>query len=245
MSESNDVKIEEKVKADPRIKALFETGLHFGYSKSKRHPTMAGFVFGLKNRVEIIDLEKTEELLKKAKIFAENLGKTGRKILFVSSKGEAEKIIKTLAEEKKIPYVVNRWLGGTLTNFPEISQRTKKLIDLREKKTKGELVKYTKKERLMIDRDIERLEGLFGGLLPLNGSLPGALFVIDPKKEKTATAEAKLLKIPIIGLMNTDNNLKDADFPIVGNDSSCLSIELVISEISSAFEAGLALKGKV
>lgn len=222
---------------NPVIKQMFEAGLHFGFSKSRRHPSMKEFIFGLKNRVEILDLTKTVDGLEEAKKFAESIGKSGRQILLVSSKGEAERSIREIAEGAGLPYVSGRWLGGTLTNFSELGKRIKKLVDLTDKREKGELSKYTKKERLMIDRDIEKLQDMFGGLLNAKG-LPGALFVVDPKKEKTTVAEAKRLKIPVIALMNSDNNLKDAEYPIVGNDSVSSSIEFVTKEIIEAFKAG-------
>jgi small subunit ribosomal protein S2 len=229
---------ENKIQSnDPIISAMFEAGAHFGYSKSKRHPSMANVIFGIKNRVEIFDLEKTKPYLDKAKAFIENLVSSGKNILFVGGKTESHKIIKEGAELAGMPYVSGRWIGGTLTNFGQIKTRTGKLVDLRQKREKGELIKYTKKERLMIDRDIERLEAIFSGLISMNG-LPGALFVIDPKKEKTAVAEAQSLRIPVVSLMSSDCDLNSIDYPMPGNDSSMSSIKFFTSEIVSSAKIG-------
>lgn len=222
---------------DPIIGAMFEAGAHFGYSRSKRHPSMSPIIFGVKNRVEIFDLEKTKQYLDKAKSFVESLVASGKNVLFVGGKTESQKIIRDGAEIAGMPYVSGRWIGGTLTNFGQIKTRTGKLVDLRQKKEKGELIKYTKKERLMIDRDIERLEAIFSGLISMN-NLPGALFVIDPKKEKTAVAEAQSLKIPVISLMSSDCDLKSVEYPVPGNDSALSSIKFFTSEIVSSVKVG-------
>lgn len=222
---------------DPVISAMFEAGAHFGYSKSKRHPSMAPVIFGIKNRVEIFDLEKTKPYLDKAKTFFESLVASGKTVLFAGGKVEAQKAVREGAELAGVPFVSGRWIGGVLTNFGQIKTRTAKLLDLRSKKEKGELVKYTKKERLMIDREIDRLETIFSGLISMN-NLPSALFVIDPKKEKTAVAEAKSLKIPVVALMSSDCDLKSVDYPIPGNDSSVSSIKYFISEIVNSIKVG-------
>jgi small subunit ribosomal protein S2 len=198
---------------------------------------MAPVIFGIKNRVEIFDLEKTKPYLDKAKMFIESLVASGKTVLFAGGKVEAQRIVKDSAEIASMPYVAGRWIGGVLTNFGQIKTRTSKLLDLRSKKDKGELVKYTKKERLMIDREIERLEAIFSGLISMN-NLPGALFVIDPKKEKTAVAEAKSLKIPVVALMSSDCDLKSVDYPIPGNDSSMSSIKFFASEIVNSVKVG-------
>jgi len=237
MSEDTKTNTVPIMEDNPRVKALFDAGVHFGYSKSKRHPSTRDFIFGLKNRVEILDLTKVIVKLDEAKAFMESVGATGRQVLFVSSKGEAEKVIKETAEALEMPYVIGRWLGGTLTNLSELGKRIKRLVDLIGKREKGELSKYTKKERLMIDREIEKLEEMFGGLLTMRG-LPGVIYVIDPKKEKTTIFEARRLNIPVVALMNSDNNIKDVDYPIIGNDSVTTSIELVTKEIAESFKIG-------
>lgn len=223
--------------SDPIVQKMFDVGAHFGYSRGKRHPSMAPVMFGIKNRVELFDLEKTKDYLSKAKAFAEKVGADGKQILFVSGKHEARAIIKSEASALNAPYVAGRWLGGTLTNFPQMKLRMAKLVDLRDKKMKGELAKYTKKEQLIIDREVAILEDMFAGLLPMT-NLPGAVFVIDSKGEKTAVAEAGKIKVPVIALMSSDCDLESAQYPIPANDSATSSIQYFVKEIASSFRMG-------
>ena len=175
---------------NPKIENMFKAGAHFGFSKTRRHPTVTPYIFGVKNKVEIFDLEKTEVLLEKAKAFVESLAKEGKSILFVGGKSEARNAVKTGALSINMPYVDGRWIGGTLTNFMQIRKRVEKLERLTSEKEKGELAKYTKKERLLIDREIANLERFFTGIVSMK-DLPKAIFVVDPKKEVTAVKEAK------------------------------------------------------
>ncbi len=219
------------------IEAMFKAGAHFGYSKSRRHPSTAPYIFGVKNKTEIIDLEKTTELLAKASEFVTSLAKDGRKILFVGGKSEAKNAIKIGALAIDMSYVSGRWIGGTLTNSPEIKKRIAKYEDLTSQKEKGELSKYTKKERLLIDRLIANLEEMFGGIIGMKET-PKALFVIDPKKEIIAVTEAKKVGIPVIALLNTDCDMKGIDYPIIANDSSVSSISFFVDAIVNAYKAG-------
>lgn len=234
MTEDNKIQNSQN---DPVLQAMFEAGAHFGYSRSKRHPSMAPVMFGVKNRVELFDLEKTREYFDKAKAFVENIGATGKQILFASGKNEAKAPIVEQANILGMPYVAGRWLGGTLTNFVQLKTRVARLVDLREKRVKGELAKYTKKERLLIDREIERLEEMFGGILPMK-DLPGVLFVIDSKKEKTAVAEAKKMRIPVVALVGSDCDLDEVPHPIPANDSSTSSIKYFVEEMAKAYRMG-------
>jgi len=219
------------------IEALFKAGAHFGYSKSRRNPSIASYIFGVKNKTEIIDLEKTVELLNKAIAFVSSLAKDGKKILFVGGKSEAKNAIKIGALAIDMPHVSGRWIGGTLTNTQEIKKRIAKYEELTSQKEKGELSKYTKKERLLIDRQIANLEEMFGGIIGMKDS-PKALFVIDPKKEIIAVTEAKKMGIPVIALLNTDCDIKIVDYPIVANDSSVSSISFFVDAIINAYKAG-------
>ena len=158
---------EEKKINNERIDEMFKVGAHFGYSKTRRHPSVAPYIFGVKNRVEIIDLEKTDDLLDKALNFVATLAKEGKQVLFVGGKNEARGSLKIAAESVGMPFVDGRWIGGTLTNFSEVKKRLAKLEDLTKQKEKGELSKYTKKERLMIDREIAKLNRFFSGILSL------------------------------------------------------------------------------
>lgn len=216
---------------------LFKAGAHFAYTKSRRHPSAKPFIFGVKNKLEIFDLEKTHEKLAQAKDFMQKLGEEGATVLFVGGKNEAQEPIRKGAQSLGMPYVAGRWLGGTLTNLPEIKKRTAKLEELTMKREKGELAKYTKKERLLIDREIEKLQKFFSGLLPMKDA-PKALFVIDSKREHIAVKEAKYQKTPVISLSGSDCNLNEVDYAIPGNDSSVHSVEFFVSEMVAAYNAG-------
>ncbi|MEI6480614.1 MAG: 30S ribosomal protein S2 [bacterium] len=221
---------------DPVIESMFKAGAHYGYTKARRHPSTKAYVYGVKNRVEIIDLEKSKANLEVVKKFIAELAKDGKQILFVSSKNEAKEAIKTHALSIGMPYVAGRWIGGTLTNWSEIRKRVDKYLDLQTQKERGELVKYTKKERLMIDRQITNLEDMFSGIVHLR-SMPAALFVIDPKQEEIAVKEARQMKVPVIALSNTDCNIDDIEYPIVANDANRASIGLFVSEVSESYNA--------
>lgn len=221
---------------NPRIENMFKAGAHFGFSKTRRHPTVAPYIFGVKNKVEIFDLEKTEVLLEKAKAFVESLAKEGKTILFVGGKSEARNSIKSGALSINMPYVDGRWIGGTLTNFMQIRKRVEKMERLVSEREKGELAKYTKKERLLIDREIANLERFFSGIVSMK-DLPKAIFVVDPKKEKSAVKEAQDMGIPVIALAGSDCNIKGLDFPVVGNDSSQASVQFFVYEIAKAYSA--------
>lgn len=219
------------------IEALYSSGVHFGFIKSRRHPSTKPYIYGIKNKIEIFDLEKTNEALNKALSFIEDLTSRNGKILFISGKNEAKAAIVSTAESINMPYVGGRFIGGTLTNFPEIKKRVEKLESWVGQKEKGELVKYTKKERLLIDREIDRLKNLFFGLSSMK-TLPQAIFVVDAKKEYIAVTEARKMSIPVIALCGSDNNLNDVNFPIPGNDASRMSIEFILGKVAEACKSG-------
>lgn len=220
------------------IDRMFKAGAHFAYSRTRRHPSVEPFIFGVKNQVEIFDLEKVSELFHVATAFAKKLGEAHKTILFVGGKNEARDIVAAKAQELGMPYVAGRWIGGTLTNFSEIKKRLARLEDLIDKRAKKEFEgKYTKRERLMFDREIEDLRATFGGIADLK-QLPSALFVVDSRREHLSVAEAKIVKIPVIALMNSDCNLKDVTYPVVANDSARTSITFFLDEIIKAYRAG-------
>ncbi len=223
--------------ADALVEGLFTAGAHFGFIKSRRHPSTKPFIYGVKNKIEIFDLEKTSQSLADALAFVEDLGSKGGKILFVSGKNEAREAVTATAEAINMPYVAGRFIGGTLTNFPEIKKRVDKLESWVSQKEKGELVKYTKKERLLIDREIDKLREFFFGLSVMK-TLPQAVFVIDSKKESIAVKEAQKMNIPVVALCGTDNNLNEVEFPIPGNDSSKTSIEFFLGKVAESYKAG-------
>lgn len=221
------------------IDELFQAGAHFGFIKSRRHPSAKPFIFGSKNNVEIFDLEKTSEELLKVLAFVEEKGKEGVQGLFVGGKSEAREAVRKAGTELAQPFVDGRFIGGTMTNWTEIKKRIAMLEDLTTKREKGELGKYTKKERLLIDRKIDKLALYFSGLSTMKG-LPKFLVVVDPKKEHIAVAEAKRMKIPVVAIAGSDNNIFDVDFAIPANDSSKASIGLIMEKIVLAYKAGLA-----
>ena len=219
------------------VDALFSAGAHFGFVKSRRHPSAKPFIFGLKNNIEIFNLEKTSKELEKALAFVEEKRKEGAKALWVGGKSEAREAIKKAGKELEMPFVAGRWIGGTLSNFSEIKKRIARLEELVGQRERGELGKYTKKERLLFDREIERLTIYFSGLSQLK-ALPKFLVVIDPKKESIAVAEAKKIGIPVVALAGSDTNLYELDYAIPGNDSSRQSIAYIVQELVSAYKRG-------
>lgn len=223
-----ETKIEESI-----LDEMFKAGVHFGYTRSSRHPSMKPVIYGMKNRVEIINLEKTVEYLEKAKAYLRTLAAGGKTVLFVGTKNESKAVVRTAAELSGMPYVTERWAGGIFTNFEEMKKRIARMKELREKKEKGELDVYTKKERLLLSREEDRLVKLFGGLADMT-HLPSAIFVVDTKKEKNAVAEAKKMGIPVIALVNTDCDFRDAEFSIPGNDASLASIRFITNSLVSA-----------
>jgi len=222
------------------IQEMVRVGAHFGFLRSRRHPSFKSLICGVKNMTEVIDLEKTEEMLKKAEEFVTELAKNKKTIMFVSSKSEAMGIVRQYAEGLSMPFVASRWIGGTLTNFVEIKKRTHRLADLVAKKEKGELLKYTKKERLMFDREIDSLTAMFDGLKGVE-KIPSAIFVVDAKKEHIAVAEAKQTGVTIVSLSSSDNDVKGVDYPIAANDASKASIEFFVSRIAAAYKQGTLL----
>ena len=230
---------QETTHTNPLIDRLFAVGAHFGYTRTRRHPSVTPFIFGAKNRVEIFDLEETSKLLEKAKEYAKTLGQEKKMILFVGGKQEAQKVVRERAETLGMPHVTGRWIGGTITNFEQMKKRISRLEDLREKREKGAFEKYTKRERLEFDREIEELERVFGGLLPMREHLPAAMFAIDAKKEHIAVKEAKDRNLSVMALMSSDGNIEDVTYPMVGNDSAVKSITFFVDEIVSAYQEGL------
>lgn len=220
------------------VDALFSVGAHFGFVKSRRHPSVKPFIFGTKNKTEIFDLEKTSKELEKALDFVSSKGKEGALVLFVGGKSEAREAVIKAGRELGMPYVAGRWIGGTLTNFNEIKKRIARLEELTGQRERGELGKYTKKERLLIDREIAKLEIFFGGLSTLK-SLPKLLVIIDPKKENIAVNEARSMHIPVVALAGSDSNLFEIDYAIPGNDASRQTIGFILGEAVEAYNKGL------
>lgn len=227
----------------PDLLTMLKSGVHFGHQTGKRHPKMEPYIFTVKSGFHIINLEKTQKLLKEALGFVAKIVANGGTILFLSTKKQAQPIIAKYAKECEMPYVNERWLGGTFTNFVEIKKIIKKFTDLKKKKATGELDKYTKKERLEFDREIEKLERMVGGIENLT-KIPDAVFVCGIKKEKTAVQEAIKKNIPIVGMCDTNIDPTKITYPIPANDDAVKSIELITSLVFEAINEGLTKKDK-
>ena len=219
------------------IKTLFDAGAHVGFSRTRRHPTSAPFLYATKDRTDIFNLEETAKRLTKATEFATSLAQSGKQVVFVGGKHEAQESVKAAALQAGLPYVAGRWIGGTLTNFKNIRKRIDRLEKLMTERESGELAKYTKKERLMIDREIDELLARFGGIVTMR-ELPAALFVIDTRHEKTAVQEANQLRIPVIGLSSSDCDFSLVQYPIPANDTSVKTVRLIVGEIADAYMKG-------
>jgi small subunit ribosomal protein S2 len=227
----------------PTLEELLEAGVHFGHQVRRGHPRMRPYIYGVRDGVHIIDLTKSEEYLKIACEFLYNLGKEGKSLLFVGTKKQARPIVEEWAQELESPYLVQRWIGGFLTNFEAISKNIKRLKELKEQREKGELKKYTKKEQMLLDRQIANLEKDYKGVLTLQ-TLPDAIFVIDAVSDFIAIKEANGLKITVVAIADSNCNPTLIDYPIPGNDDAIKSIKILVEAVSQAFESGKKEAGK-
>lgn len=216
---------------------MLKAGVHFGHVTSKRHPKMARFIFGVRANVNIIDLEATQACLDKAVKFVKELASRGGSILFVSTKQQAKEIVNSAAESCGMPFMVDRWIGGLLTNFGEINRVIKRYQTITADVESGKYDKAPKKEKLRIDRERAKLEAMVRGIKNIK-KVPDAIFVIDIKKEKTAVAEARKKGIPIIALVDTNVNPELVTHPIPANDDATRSIALISNLIAEAINEG-------
>jgi len=218
---------------------LLRSGVHFGHQTSRWHPKMESFIFTQRNGISIIDLEQTKARLLAAAEFSKQVAARGGKVLFVGTKRQAKPILLKYAEQTGMPFVVDRWLGGTFTNFATIQRLIDDFRRLKEERGSGMLTKYTKKEQSMFQREIERLEKLVGGISLLT-KLPEAIFVVDLKQEKTAVREAQKRGIPIIAMVDTNVNPEGVTYPIPANDDATKSIDFVTEVLAEAITEGQA-----
>ena len=224
--------------ASTLIQRLFNAGAHFGFKKSRRHPTVVPFLFTTKEGVDIFDLEKTASNIEEVKEMLKQAGLMGKTVLFVGTKDEASKIVKRVAESVDAPYVSNRWIGGILTNLPEIKKRLNRLEALTNESASGELErKYTKKERVVLGREMDKLAFNFGGVSKMQKA-PDYLLVVDPRHDHIAVTEARSKNVPIIAIMSSDCDAGKIDFPVVVNDSLQTSVTLVLEELAAALKEG-------
>lgn len=227
----------------PDLVDLLKTGAHFGHQVSKWHPKMKPFLFGSRNGIHIINLEATVEKLKTALDAARDMTAKGGVIVFLGTKRQAAGIVEKYATECGAPYITTRWLGGTFTNFAELSKLIKKLNEYRAKSASGGFDKYTKKERVIIDREIADMERKVGGIASLT-KLPEAIYVVDAKHEKTAVEEAAAKKVPIFAMLDSNINPEDIAYGIPANDDAVKSIELITRLMSEAVTEGKRLREK-
>ncbi|MCA9363090.1 30S ribosomal protein S2 [Candidatus Kaiserbacteria bacterium] len=222
------------------INRLFEAGSHFGFKKSRRHPTVAPYLYTTKEGSDIFNLEKTAELLESAKETIKDAGLQGKTVLFVGTKDEASKIVKAAAEKTESPYVTNRWIGGMITNFSEIKKRINRLEGLLAERESGELErKYTKKERVVLGRETNKLEFNFAGISKLTRN-PDLVVVVDPRHDAIAVAEANDRRIPVMAIMSSDCDASKVTYPVVANDSLQSSVSLILDELVAAYAEGKA-----
>lgn len=221
----------------PSIDEMLQAGLHLGHRASKTHPKMLPYISTIKNNIHLIDLEKTQIRLKEALDFVQQIVAAGGVILFVGTKPSAKKIIEKYALEVNCPYVSERWLGGTLTNFEVIHQQIEKYKKMLNERESGDWNKYTKKERLLLERELLRLEKLFKGIVGLK-NLPSVLYIVDILEEATAVNEALRKNIPVIALTGTNTNPDLVSHLIPGNDDGVKSIELITALITEAIKEG-------
>ncbi len=220
------------------MKQLLEAGVHFGHQTRRWNPKMDKFIFAERNGIYIIDLQKTVKKLEEAYEFVRSLSAEGKDILFVGTKKQAQDTIAEEAERVGMHYVNYRWLGGMLTNFRTIKNRIKRLEELKEMEENGTFSVMLKKEVIKLKVEIEKLERNLGGIKNLNANNIGAMFIIDPKKERNAVLEAKKLGIPIVSIVDTNCDPDEIDYPIPGNDDAIRAVKLITSKIADAIIEG-------
>lgn len=224
--------------ATPSFEQLLEAGCHFGHLKRKWNPAMAPYIFMERNGIHIIDLYKTQAKIEEAANALKNIAKAGKKVLFVATKKQAKQVTADKAATVGMPYVIERWPGGMLTNFPTIRKAIKKMATIDKMTKDGTFDNLSKREKLQITRQRAKLEKNLGSIADLS-RLPSALFVVDVMKEHIAVAEANRLGIPVFGIVDTNSNPENIDFVIPANDDASLSIDLILGSVCAAMQEGL------
>lgn len=219
------------------MKQLLEAGVHFGHQTRRWDPKMAEYIFQARNGIHIIDLQKTSKKLDEAYDFMRRVSKEGKTILFVGTKKQASECVKDAAIKSNMYYVDQRWLGGMLTNFGTIRTRIDRLKKLEKMQEDGTFDVLPKKEVIKLKNEMEKLEKNLGGIKEMT-KIPGALFVVDPKKERIAILEARKLNIPVVGLIDTNCNPEDLDYPIPGNDDAIRAVKLITDVMANAIIEG-------
>lgn len=215
------------------MKQLLEAGVHFGHQTRRWNPKMAEFIFTERNGIYIIDLQKTVKKVEEAYQFVKEVASSGKSILFVGTKKQAQESIETEAKRANMFYVNQRWLGGMLTNFKTIRKRIDRLIDLEKMEQDGTFDVLPKKEVIKLKLEMEKLDKNLGGIKTMN-DVPGAMFVVDPRKEKIAIQEAHILGIPVIAIVDTNCDPEEIDYPIPGNDDAIRAVKLLTAKVADA-----------
>ena len=223
------------------MKSLLEAGVHFGHQTQRWDPRMRSFIFTERNGIHIIDLQQTVQYLNQAYDFVRDLVASGQIILFCGTKRQAQEAVEAEAKRCQMPYVNNRWLGGTLTNFATIQSRIDHLVRLEDSKARGEFERLPKKENLKIDKEIERLNRHFGGVKEMT-ALPGAIFIVDTTAERIAVAESRRVGMSIVAMVDTNGNPDEIDYPIPSNDDAIRAVRLVTSRVADAVLEGLTMR---
>ena len=223
------------------MKDLLESGVHFGHRTQKWNPYMEEYIFAARNDIHIIDLQQTVQALEEAYELIKETVASGGSVLFVGTKRQAQDIIKKNAEKVGMPYVIGRWLGGTLTNWQTIRERIHELERLEAMRDRGEFEVFSKKEALGMTREIERLESRLGGIREMDG-LPSLLFAVDVSREEIPVHEANLLKIPVVAMVDTNCNPKSIDYVIPANDDAIRGIQLIVATIAQAVSEGINMR---
>lgn len=221
----------------PTADDLVKAGAHFGHRTTKWNPKMESYIFGAKNDVHIFDVEKTLEYLKKAMDFVRETASRDGTILLVGTTPAAKKVVIQAADDSQMPFVAERWLGGTLTNFKILAKRLHHFRDLEKKRDAGELQKYTKKEQNEFNEELKKLEKKFGGIKHLS-KLPDALFILDPRKNFAAVREANISKVPVIALCDSNIDPTGVNYPIPANDDAISSLAIITSCVVKAINEG-------
>ena len=222
---------------DQELEEMIKTGVHLGHAKSKTHPAMQPYIFGVRNTISLIDLIKTKEKMAEALNFIKGIMAKNGLVLLVGTRPAARKVILDTAEKTKMPYFAERWIGGTLTNLRVISKRVEYMEELEKAKAAGEFAKYTKKERMNKEEEIVKLNRNFHGLRNLK-RLPDAVFVVNITHDDTAVREARRMKIPVVALVDTNSNADLIDYSIPSNDDALPAVRYMVGRIGEAIEEG-------
>ncbi len=221
----------------PTLLELLKAGAHFGHQKSRWHPKMEQYLFGSRNGVHIIDLEKSLVEIEKAYEYVKSLAANGKLILFVGTKRQSREIIQKAAESCEMPYATERWIGGLLTNFDEVKKRLKKYSQMKEEVRTGEVEKYTKKEQVEFRKELEKMDVYLSGLVRLE-KMPEAVYIADMRTEKTAIAEAQKTGVKIVGVCDSNVNPEKADYIIPANDDAVNAIRILADLMAEAVNEG-------